>query len=176
MPATLASCRSGTAHCPAARYGGHHQPHLPQGCRCLIDAAGTHQFIQSLAAIGWPLGTQGQLLGWGSGDLVGKILRQATVTRQTARRVAALWDRLWTVPGPSPRTVATATRLGWDAPDPVVVARLVAGIDCAHTALDREQAARVLARRGLSVNAIGERLHMAARTARAIVADNPIAA
>jgi hypothetical protein len=120
MPAT---------HCPAARHGGHRHPHLPHGCRCLVDAAATHQFIQSLAAIGWPLRTQGRLLGWDSGDMLGQILRRDTVTRHSARRVAVLFDRLWTVPGPSPRTVTTATRLGWDAPDPVVVARLVAGIE-----------------------------------------------
>lgn len=162
--------------CPAARHGGHGKPHLPQGCRCLTDAAPTHQFIQSLAALGWPLGTQSRMLGCDRGDLVGKILRQPTVTRHTARRVAVLWDRLWRMPGPSPRTVTTAARLGWDAPDPVVVARLVKGIDCVHTSLDRDQAARVLARRGLSVNAIALHLHMAARTARSIVADSPIAA
>jgi hypothetical protein len=168
--------RAGGSLCPVAQHGGHRESHLPQGCRCLTDAAPTHQFIQSLAAIGWPLRTQGRLLGCHSGDLVGKILRQATVTRHTARRVAHLWDRLWTVPGPSPRTVTTAARRGWDAPDPEVVARLVADIDCPHTSLDRDQAARVLARRGLSVNGIALRLHMALNTARSIVADSPIAA
>jgi hypothetical protein len=156
-------------HCPAARYGGHRQPHLPQGCRCLIAAAPTHQFIQSLAAIGWPLSTQGRLLGWHNTEMLGRILRQPSVTRYMARRVAQLWEQLWAVPGPSPRTVTAAARLGWDAPDPVVVARLVAGIECPHTALDRHQAARVLAGRGLSMTGIAGRLRMNVRTARSIV-------
>jgi hypothetical protein len=168
--------RTGATRCPAARRGGHCRPHLPGGCRCQVDAAATHQIIRSLAAIGWPLGTQGRLLGWDSGDLVGRLLRQGTVTRHTARRVADLWDRLWNVPGPSPRTVATAARLGWDAPDPVVVARLAAGITCAHSSLDRDQAARVLALRGWSVKRIARHLHMAVGTARSVLARSQIAA
>jgi hypothetical protein len=162
--------------CPAAGHGGHHLPHTPTGCRCQITAAPTQQFVRSLATIGWPLGTQGRLIGWSSGHLVGQILRQDTVTRRTALRVAALYTRLWDVPGPSPRTVATAARLGWDAPDPVVVARLVAGITCPHTHLDRNQAVRVLAGRGLGIHGIARRLRMASGMAGSIVAHSAVAA
>jgi hypothetical protein len=151
-------------HCP----GQHGQPHLAGGCRCLIDATPTHQFIRSLAAIGWPLREQGRLLGQRYGRNF-RVLTRQRIERGTALRVGWLYTRLWDVPGPSPRAVATAARLGWRAPDPVVVARLVAGIDCPHTTADRDQAVRVLTARGQhTVTAIANRLRMSPHTVRAI--------
>lgn len=156
--------------CPAAQHGGHRLPHLPGGCRCLVDAAPTHRFIQALATIGWSLTEQGRLLGDRHGRQCSRILTQDTIERATARRVAHLYARLWDVPGPSPRAVALAARRGWMAADRVVVARLVAGIPCPHTAADWHQAARVLAGRGLPVTAIAARLHHSHQSVRAATA------
>jgi hypothetical protein len=150
--------------CPG-QYGGQHRP---GGCRCLVDAAPTHDLIRSLTAIGWPLREQGQLLGKRYGRNF-RVLGRDRIERRTAVQVGWLYARLWDVPGPSTRAVATAARLGWTAPDPVVVARLAAGIDCPHTRTDRDQAVRVLLAAGrLTPAAIGARLRMSPRTVRAI--------
>lgn len=151
--------------CPG-QYG---RPHWPDGCRCLVDAAPTHGVVRSLAAVGWPLQEQGRLTGQRHGRDFFRIMSRDRIERGTALRVGWLYARLWDVPGPSPRTVTMAARLGWTAPDPVVVARLVAGIDCPHTKTDRDQAIRVLLAAGrLPVTTIAGRLHTADRTVRAI--------
>src|SRR6266702_7270930 len=96
--------------CPGTRG----EPHWPGGCRCLINAAPTHTLIRSLAAIGWPLQEQGRLLGKRYGRNFRSLTRDR-IERGTAVRVGWLYARLWDVPGPSPRAVATAARLGWTA-------------------------------------------------------------
>lgn len=164
---TLVSRRPGA--CPAARRGRHRGPHLPTGCRCLVTAAPTHQFLRALCAVGWPLGEQSRLVG-ASPAAASAILARPLIERATALRYARLYTRLWDVPGPSLRVITTAARLGWQAPDPVVVARLVAGTDTPHTPVDREQAVRVLAARGATTNAIAVRLGIRARTAARILA------
>jgi hypothetical protein len=153
------------AGCPG-QYG---RPHWPGGCRCLVDATPTHAFVRALAAIGWPLEQQGRLIGQRHGRDFFRILTRHRIERGTALRVGWLYARLWDVPGPSPRAVTMAARLGWTAPDPVVVARLVADIDCPHTKTDRDQAIRVLLAAGrLPVTTIAGRLHAADRTVRGI--------
>jgi hypothetical protein len=144
--------------CPAAQRGTRHLPHLPEGCRCPVNAKPTHHFMKSLAVNGWPLRMQGRLLGASAGTEFRRILGHDLVERATALRVARLWDRLWDVPGPCPRTVAWAARCGWEAPDPVVVARLIAGTGCPATRAERDQAIRVMAAQGRSATAIVTRL------------------
>lgn len=167
MPTMIVSRRPGS--CPAARQGRHRGPHLAAGCRCQVPSAPTHQFIRALVAVGWPLGEQSRLAGINPGA-ASAILQRRAVERATALRFARLYARLWDVPGPSPRVITTAARLGWQAPDPVVVARLVAGIDTPHATVDRDQAARVLTARGTTVNAIAVRLGMRPRTVARITA------
>lgn len=143
--------------------------HWPDGCRCLVAAAPTHGFVRSLAATGWSLQHQGRLTGQRHGHDFVRVLSRDRIERATALRVGQLYARLWDLPGPSPRTVTMAARLGWTAPDPVVVARLAAGIDCPHTRTDRDQAVRVLLAAGrLPVTAIATRLRMSPHTVRAI--------
>lgn len=157
-----AVARSG---CP----GQHGGQHWPGGCRCLVDATPTHSFVRSLAAVGWPLQHQGRLIGQRHGHDFFRILSRNRIERGTALRVGQLYARLWDVPGPSPRTVTMAARLGWTAPDPVVVVRLAAGIDCPHTRTDRDQAVRVLLAAGrLPVTAVATRLRTSPHTVRAI--------
>lgn len=157
--------------CPGASGSG---PHLTGGCRCLVNAAPTHALIRSLVAIGWSPVRQAELAGYRTGSRhVHFVLTRPRIQRVTALRLAELHTRLWDIPGSSVRSVTHAARHGWSAPDPVTVARLVAGIDCDHTTADRDQAVRVLASRpGNTPSAIAERLHMAYRTVRAILAES----
>lgn len=150
--------------CPGARG----RMHPPDGCRCLVDAAPTRHLVTQMIAVGWPLDEQGRRLGLRHGRNFAAVLRRTRIERATALAVAALHERLWDIPGPSPRTVTTAIRRGYTAPDPVTVARLVDGRRCAYTTADRDQAIRVLAARGLSANAIATRLHAAHRDVRAV--------
>lgn len=159
-----------TLVCPAARFGGG-PDHLPGGCRCLVDAAPTHQFMRSLAALGWSFADQARLADAPRSAEFSRILSRYRVERGTALRVARLYDRLWDVPGPSLRTVRWAARCGWEAPDRVVVARLVAGIRCPHTKVDWEQAVRILAAKGLTTNAIALRVGSSQRRVRKATTD-----
>jgi hypothetical protein len=148
--------------------GGHDHTDPAHSLPGLVDAAPTHQFVHALAAIGWSLKEQGRRLGLVDGATFRRILGQARVQRATAVRVAALYARLWDVPGPCPRTVAWAARQGWEAADPVVVSRLVAGTTCPHTTADRDQAMRVLAAHGRSVYGIASQFATSHHTVRAI--------
>jgi hypothetical protein len=156
--------------CPvAAGQGRLHRP----GCRCLLDADPTHQFVRSLAVIGWPLVEQGRRIGQRHGRDFHRILGQARVERGTAVRVACLYEHLWDMPGPSPRTTALAAGRGWDAPDPVTVARLLTDRDCPHRRIDRDQAVRVLLRRGATETAITKQLRVGIGKIRALAATTP---
>jgi hypothetical protein len=144
-----------TSTCPAAAGTG--QLHRLD-CRCQVDATPTHEIIHALTAAGWPLQTQGRWLGCRHGRNINRLLGHTTVARATAVRAARMWEQWWDVPGPSARAIAYATRRGWDAPDPVIVARLAAGRRCPRTRLDRDQAVRVLLRRGATPTTISTRL------------------
>lgn len=147
---------------------GHVSAHPPQGCQCLVDATLTQHYIRALVVVGWSLKAQGRMLGSTDGAKFRRILAQARVERATALRVADLFARLWDVPGPDQHAIAWAARQGWDAADPVVVARLVTGIRCPHTDADRDQAIRVLAAQGRSVTLIASRLRISHQKVRAV--------
>lgn len=159
---------------PAHDHPGEDDP-LPRRGH-LVDATPTHQFIRALAVIGWSLKEQGRQLGSVDGAKFRRILSQDRVERSTAVRVARLYARLWDVPGPCPHTIAWAARQGWEAADPIVVARLVAGRPCPHTRADRDQAVRVLAARGRSTTTIASRLRVAHRTVHTITSNLWLAA
>ena len=151
--------------CPGRRSGRH----LPApGCRCLVDAAPTHRMIKALASAGWSLDYQGQACGI-RGHAVWFLLRREHVRRSTAIRVAALYDRLIGVPGPSCRSISYAARHGWDVVDHIVVERLVSGVECPHNRAERDAAIRILAKNGLLLNSIANRVHSSIPIVRRVI-------
>jgi DNA-binding Xre family transcriptional regulator len=117
-------------------YRAHHDNHTPtcQPCRdaqaawqrayeirryingpMLIDPTGTARRIRALAALGWPLDDLGTRLGM-SGRNMTRLTTQARVHRDTAAKVAALYNELSMTPGPSPRSRRLAKAKGWPPP------------------------------------------------------------
>jgi transcriptional regulator with XRE-family HTH domain len=83
----------------------------------LTDATGTRRRLRALAALGWPANHLAHQLGMNPVP-VRTLMRgdRQRVTAATARKVAALYDRLWNTPGPSETTSARAARTGWPVP------------------------------------------------------------
>lgn len=136
--------------------------------RRMVPAAGTARRIAALRAMGWTLDHLAGRLGVKLQQLHAIETRRKRVTTRTAAAVEALYDELAMRPGPSQRlrirarNAGAVTPLGWsediddpaaladmggdgdDAPDPVVVDRLIAGAmpwrDAAY--VDRLEAAR----------------------------------
>lgn len=149
-----------------------------------IDPTGTIRRMRALAAIGWPLIEQARRFGWNSAP--SRLVRGKTqVTRELAARVAALYEELKDVPGPSAKVRDHAARKGWptpaewdmgggdiddpaadarpapsDVPDPVVVDRALEGATVSLTPSERHHAVHVGLRKGMSLNVVARRLHM----------------
>jgi transcriptional regulator with XRE-family HTH domain len=83
----------------------------------LTDATGARRRLRALAALGWPASHLARQLGMNP-VAVRTLMRgdRQRVTVATARKVAALYDRLWNTPGPSEATRARASRAGWPVP------------------------------------------------------------
>lgn len=125
--------------CPSRRRHGTRLAYMNDGCRCpdareqhriyrkrlrenrqqpaFVPADGTIRRLRALAAIGW---TNAELaarlhvtkiaVGWW------RAARYERVHRDTARRIAALYEQLSAVPGPSSRARVYARRAGWVPP------------------------------------------------------------
>lgn len=65
-----------------------------------IDSTGTLRRLQALIAMGWSQSKLGERIGV-TGSNFGQLLRRGRVTKQTAQRVAKLYDELWDTPPPS---------------------------------------------------------------------------
>lgn len=78
--------------------------------------------IRALQAIGWPLHLIDQHLGHGDGrdkggpNYVWNLMARDVVRIDTAKKVAALYDRLCMTPGPSNRARLNALAKGWAPP------------------------------------------------------------
>jgi hypothetical protein len=83
-----------------------------------LDPTGTRRRLQALAVNGWTSRAIAERLGRKEQSTVLDIQsgRAATVRRWTADAVAALYDELWDVPGPSVKARAHAQRNGWLPP------------------------------------------------------------
>lgn len=85
----------------------------------LVDATGTVRRMRALAAIGWSPAALAPHLNTSPARVQGiRGGYHPTVTRETATRVAAVYDQLSGTPGPSASTRGWATRYGW-APPPL---------------------------------------------------------
>lgn len=138
------------------------------GGHLLVDGTGTRRRLQALAVMGWPTSVLWERLG--SSRSYTSALRYADrVHQRTAGKVAALYDELSMVRGPSERASQDAQRKGWPAPlawdddtidDPA--ARPAHNLRGAVTGAPRDEDfdARVmeLTRAGLSAPAIALRL------------------
>lgn len=85
----------------------------------LIDATGTVRRVQALVALGWTLAEISQEAGGYTKNWSHLLLKQQTVTTDTAKKIAATYDRLsMRVPdGPyRERTRRRAQRNGWLPP------------------------------------------------------------
>ncbi|MFE2751613.1 hypothetical protein ACFXGA_06370 [Actinosynnema sp. NPDC059335] len=169
--------------------------HTPQR----THSAGTGRRLRALAAIGWPSTLLADRLGC-TFEWVGQLQREvnAQVHLTTAQRVAALYDELADIPGPSDRARGHAARAGWDAPDAwwyadiddpnaqpdrlhpdpddvdeVVVERLITGEHHnprAATHAERQAAARIMRDRGFTHTRICRLLDIAHGTAYRLLA------
>jgi hypothetical protein len=80
-----------------------------------IDSTGTRRRVRALERMGWPIRTIAADLGVTSPAVRAWIVGER-VRRDTAARVAALYDRYWATPGPSRRAALLAEAAGWPPP------------------------------------------------------------
>ncbi len=132
------SVQPGRANCPAHRHDTA-SAYERYGCRCpdareanrinrkrrregryrpeLVDATGAHRRIQALQRLGWPMGELAARLGCEPhGRALSCALQRSRCTRSWAAKVAALFDELCMVPGPSQTTQRRAAAKGWPPP------------------------------------------------------------
>lgn len=84
-----------------------------------MPSSGAVLRLRALQAVGWPITTLAQHLGYSSKCSLGPLLygegrKSITVARH--RRIVALYDELWDQPGPSIRSARRAQRKGWPLP------------------------------------------------------------
>lgn len=90
-----------------------------------IDATGTRRRLQALIAVGWSMSAIAERSGYRDRANLHSIMRAKTVKRDTAERIAAVYDHLWDQPPPEhrPHQRAAASRSrriaeqnGWPPP------------------------------------------------------------
>lgn len=158
----------------------------------LIDPTGTARRIQALQAIGWPLRVLGDRIGV-TGRNMYRISSAGKVHRDTARKVAVLYDELSMTLGPSVRAKQMARRAGWAPPlawsdetiddpkarpdrgwtvqktanqpiDEIAVQRAMRGEAVKLRPVERAEAVYRLTTLGLSAAQIADRLHIDERS------------
>ncbi len=83
----------------------------------IVDTTGTTRRLRCLVAIGWTQTELARRIGWSVCNLNSVVMsRRPSVTVDTARMVAALYDELSMTPGPSGRARSVASRHGWLPP------------------------------------------------------------
>ena len=89
-----------------------------------VDGTGTHRRLQALVALGYSLAYLGRELETNNGNML-TLLERGQVTAQTARKVHALYNRLWSHPntatnwqnkGAATRARNYAAARGWVSP------------------------------------------------------------
>lgn len=168
----------------------------PMKHQALVLGVGTRRRLQGLAVTGWTLEQLAERLGT-TKSRVRKLRESETVTWAVHQRVKALFESL----GDGGNRLARmhAERQGWrhpfdwldiddpfaepleaavksDAPDPVVVERLVAGVKVPALQAEKRAALEKLLRRGWTVNAAAEFLGMNYSTAQKYSAQLKVAA
>lgn len=86
-----------------------------RGEEFMVDATGSHRRLQALMVGGWSRRHISRLLGSTSksGTFTTEILSRQRIRKSTAARIAALYDRLDGVPGPSTAARGYALSRGW---------------------------------------------------------------
>lgn len=115
--ATLPACDPCKA--AMARYQNHRTLMLMRGESSTVLALGTIRRIRALVAIGWPMPALSERLGTASPQSVQNLVRKpgdTRILRSTAEKIAALYDELHMLPGPSPISATRAARKGWAPP------------------------------------------------------------
>lgn len=156
----------------------------------LVDATGTRRRIHALAAIGWSAGELATRYGYDR-TAIGKWTQTPEVHVTTRDRVAALYEELWDIPGPSERVRQIAATRGWLPPlawdddaiddpaaqpatvvaettrtkdiDEIAVYRATHGDRVGLTTAERRAAVRILTDRGRTETQIADILGVAPR-------------
>ena len=167
-------CRCTACHAAAYRYEKRRRLDRSRGHRRIVPNTGTVRRLQALMFLGWRRGDIAERAGVSVGA-VKEWMRGERITARTAARVAAIYDDMWSTPGPSKITAGKARHLGYvsplawdddtiDDPDatPDVGAYVRPGCDLTPDELTAEVAR--LTRRGLTAAQIAHQLDVSERT------------
>lgn len=153
----------------AARYENERILARAAGRPLSMPAVGTQRRLRALHRIGWPWRTLAERLGMDERHFWSLVMRRGTTRPDKAAAVAALYDELWDVPGPSARAVQNAERRGWAPPlaydddtidDPAAEPQGIATYS--HTRADDERIAQ-LTDQGLPAAVIAQMLGCSTR-------------
>lgn len=114
--------RTGTPTCEPCRRAKmrYEKRRILAGGRTKVSAVGTRRRIQALRALGYSLRELAEDGGWNTGHAALKYpLVAETITADTARRVAEIYERLSMTPATGPRATRSrklAVRNGWAPP------------------------------------------------------------
>lgn len=153
-----------------------------------VDSTGTHRRLQALAVMAWSQEEIGKRLGVGK-YAVAEVLSRPTVIRETAQKVAAVYDELWDQRGPNERAARMAKARGWLPPlawnddeidlptarpsrmvesrpmfDDIAIERAMRGSEVHLRPAERAEAVRRLTDKGFSAAEIADRLRVTTRS------------
>lgn len=162
----------------------------------VVDGLGTQRRMRALVALGWRTADLGDQLGV-TQRAAQRLCHAPRVTLRTRGKVAALYDHLSMTPGPSQETARRAAANDWHpplawadedldnpsarpaprtapakkrhAPDPVAVARALAGEQLPLWPADKVEVARRIVAAGGGANQVAQVLHMNGSYARRLV-------
>lgn len=153
-----------------------------------VDPSGTRRRIEALAYMGWPSTLIAEHLGVTIQAVRGYANpNRRRVSVKTARAIRDIFNQFWSIEGPSAHSANRARARGWHgplawddidnpdeqpkvgmlnrgAPDPIAVARLIAGERFDADRVDQITACAELTRRGMSAAEIADQLGLAQRT------------
>jgi len=91
-------------------------PLEPRGSHRGVDSAGTRRRVQALSWMGWPCAEVARRAGIPVATLRTLILPSRRISYTLARQVAAVYEQLSCIPGPSKGAAAKARQLGFAPP------------------------------------------------------------
>lgn len=149
------------------------------GGHLLIDDTGTRRRLQALGVMGWPANVLSERLGMARSYVADlRFKPRDRVQRRTAEKIAALYDELSMVLGPSAVATAAALRKGWAPPlawddetidDPAArPMHDLRGTPGRQRDEDRDEKVLELTRAGLSATEISMRLRITNRSVQRV--------
>lgn len=109
---TTMGCRLACCRAAATRYNKRYRLRSLNG-PTMVSSIGALRRVRALAAMGWPMIVIAAEAGVGYGGTFNRLSQRPLITRAYHDRLAAAYDRLQAIPGPSEKARRYAASQGW---------------------------------------------------------------